>query len=392
MTGNILRSFVFCLAFQAVAAMTGQKAWSADAPPAGAASLEESYRNASSTTIEETYRNIRLVALPPRPGSTYELTIATTAQAIENLKKAIDLMLVKSKFTAEAVKTLQDNGRVVIVYSPDFRAARNGLFTLATFSPDYYKPSDPNRREFMVQLGRHLILYPTEEIAATMVHELVGHGVQHLKGWTSTIREIDLECNAELYRERFFQDIGIDKLNQDVVRFRKALEDHWCDDFKVYMKANAPAQVSLWDQKNPDVPKLLTIFERYTESLRKSGEADKAIAASRELQQRERDAVLKKAENGDAEAQYAMGQKYLKGFGVEQDHKQAAIWFYKSASQGYALAQTEMGLIYANGQGVGRNYDTALTWLNHAIASGDNRARPLADKVRELMAKTPAAR
>jgi tetratricopeptide (TPR) repeat protein len=392
MTGGILRSFVFCLAFLAVVAVTGQKASGAEVPAAGAASLEDNHRSASATPIEETYRGIRLVALPPRPGATYELTIATTAQAIENLKKAIDLMLVKSPFTAEAVKTLQDAGKVVIVYSPDFRAARNGLFTLATFSPDYFKPGDPKRREFMVQLGRHLILYPIQEIAATLVHELVGHGIQHLKGWTSTIREIDLECNAELYRERFFQDIGVDKLNEEIVKFRKALEEHWCDDFKIYMKANTPAQLALWDQKNPDVPKLLAFFERYTESLQKSGEAAKALAASRELQQREREAVLKKAEDGDAEAQYAMGQKYLKGFGVDQDHKQAAIWFYKSASQGYALAQTEMGLIYANGHGVERNYATALTWLNHAIEAGDNRAKPLAEKVRELLAKARPTR
>ncbi|MCD7798298.1 MAG: SEL1-like repeat protein, partial [Akkermansiaceae bacterium] len=40
---------------------------------------------------------------------------------------------------------------------------------------------------------------------------------------------------------------------------------------------------------------------------------------------------LRKAEQGDAEAQYELGVCYFKGEGVEKDEKEAVRWYRKAA-------------------------------------------------------------
>jgi tetratricopeptide (TPR) repeat protein len=48
---------------------------------------------------------------------------------------------------------------------------------------------------------------------------------------------------------------------------------------------------------------------------------------------------LSSAENGDAPAQFNLGQSYLQGIGVEKDMKEAEKWLERSASQGFVSAQ-----------------------------------------------------
>lgn len=47
----------------------------------------------------------------------------------------------------------------------------------------------------------------------------------------------------------------------------------------------------------------------------------------------------KAAEQGDAEAQYYLGDMYYKGEGTAADLKQALVWMEKAAEQGYELAK-----------------------------------------------------
>jgi len=66
------------------------------------------------------------------------------------------------------------------------------------------------------------------------------------------------------------------------------------------------------------------------------------------------------AEQGDAAAQYNLGQMYRFGKGVIQDYAEAVKWYRKAAEQGYALAQNNLGYMYANGEGVTQDYATAV--------------------------------
>ena len=58
------------------------------------------------------------------------------------------------------------------------------------------------------------------------------------------------------------------------------------------------------------------------------------------------------AEQGHAQAQYNLGNKYDNGQGVPQDYKEAVKWYRLAAEQGLAEAQYIMGLMHDKGTGV----------------------------------------
>ena len=81
-----------------------------------------------------------------------------------------------------------------------------------------------------------------------------------------------------------------------------------------------------------------------------------------------------KANQGDADAQLNLGNRYYNGEGVPQDYKQAVYWYTKAAEQGYASAQFNLGLMYGNGQGVPQDYKQAYIWFSLAAANGEENA------------------
>ncbi|EOY2213895.1 TPA: tetratricopeptide repeat protein [Salmonella enterica] len=74
----------------------------------------------------------------------------------------------------------------------------------------------------------------------------------------------------------------------------------------------------------------------------------------------ERDSTLYKlksaGENGDVEAQYALGLMYYYGEHVDVDYTQAKIWYEKAAAQNDSRAQVNRGEIYAHSMGVNQDY------------------------------------
>jgi TPR repeat protein len=112
------------------------------------------------------------------------------------------------------------------------------------------------------------------------------------------------------------------------------------------------------------------------------------------------------AKQGNAEAQFKVGEMYEKGIGVDRDGREAKYWITRAANQnhqtarfkllywdierkglnsknkvkveelntkanqGNAHAQYYLGKMYANGVGVKRNPDVAIDWLNKAALVG----------------------
>jgi hypothetical protein len=76
----------------------------------------------------------------------------------------------------------------------------------------------------------------------------------------------------------------------------------------------------------------------------------------------------KAAEQGDADAQYSLGILYDNGWGVPQDYEQAAFWYRKAAEQGNSNAQWWLGGLYYGGRGVPRDYAEAYFWYDLAAA------------------------
>jgi TPR repeat protein len=83
------------------------------------------------------------------------------------------------------------------------------------------------------------------------------------------------------------------------------------------------------------------------------------------------------AQQGNVEAQYAVGSMYTRGRGVSQDFAQAAKWLRKSADQGHDIAQDELGLMYEFGRGVPKDDAEAMRWFQKA--AGQNYAGGLYD-------------
>jgi hypothetical protein len=81
------------------------------------------------------------------------------------------------------------------------------------------------------------------------------------------------------------------------------------------------------------------------------------------------------AEQGDAEAQDALGFFYCIGAGVPLDYVQAATWFRNAAEQGNAEAQYHLGLSYYNGHGVPKDYAEAAFWWRKAAEQGEETAQ-----------------
>jgi TPR repeat protein len=132
--------------------------------------------------------------------------------------------------------------------------------------------------------------------------------------------------------------------------------------------------------------------------------------------------VLKKAINGDVDAQRELGNWYLNGLGVPKNYEEAMKWYRKaaaqgdvvaqdwlkqpepvispngnnlnnhpsnlppakpnnattdikalweSASNGDAKAQCKLGFCYYHGRGVSKNYKEAVDWFRKAAAQGD---------------------
>ena len=65
--------------------------------------------------------------------------------------------------------------------------------------------------------------------------------------------------------------------------------------------------------------------------------------------------IRQRAQQGDAIAQFVLGERYDSGEGVPQNQAKAVKWYRKAADQGYAAAQNNLGVAYEKGEGVPQN-------------------------------------
>ena len=68
------------------------------------------------------------------------------------------------------------------------------------------------------------------------------------------------------------------------------------------------------------------------------------------------------AAQGNAEAQFDLGELYADGVGVQQDYVVARQWWEKSAAQGFARSQFKLGWLYSEGVGVPQDHELARQW------------------------------
>jgi len=84
---------------------------------------------------------------------------------------------------------------------------------------------------------------------------------------------------------------------------------------------------------------------------------------------------LRLAEQGDADAQFALGVMYNEGEEVARNHAQAVRWFRRAAEQGHAEAQAGLGWMYGTGTGVSQDFVEAYKWFRLGAAQGSESAK-----------------
>ena len=75
-----------------------------------------------------------------------------------------------------------------------------------------------------------------------------------------------------------------------------------------------------------------------------------------------------------AYAQYYVGMMHLNGQGVEQDYKEAGVWFRKASEQSIPQAQFKLGSLYMKGQGLPQDYEFAYSWYRVASIHGHKKS------------------
>ena len=82
------------------------------------------------------------------------------------------------------------------------------------------------------------------------------------------------------------------------------------------------------------------------------------------------EALRMRADQGDVDAQVALGEMYSKGDRVARSYKEAVKWYRLAAEQGDQWAQYSLGDMYANGLGVSEDKVLAYMWSYVVISSG----------------------
>ncbi|MBT7488287.1 MAG: sel1 repeat family protein, partial [Rhodospirillales bacterium] len=317
------------------------------------------------------------LTVDPGDISDFDVNVMAEAPALKKIRTALDLIYNMSEFSRQKIELLKKAGRVLVVYNPRFpdRKKTAAQLLLAVFKPSYFrKPGakGPPKKDFLIIVSRLGIQWPVRELAAVLVHELVGHGIQHLRDRLKTMRPMDLECEAWMYQERAHQDLKLDKLKKDMVTFRVQLERVNCVGFRTYQRKNEPAEFKVWDNLNPDVDRLLISFERYLTHLRVTGETGRALKYRKDVKAAR---LAKLYAEGPPAAQFSIGMRYRQGIGEPRNDTVAAKWLKRAARQGHGEAKVELAKMFAKGEGVEKDQRAAKKLYYEAAKLGLKSAR-----------------
>lgn len=87
------------------------------------------------------------------------------------------------------------------------------------------------------------------------------------------------------------------------------------------------------------------------------------------------EALMALAEQGDADAQYALGCRYDSGDGTRKNLAEGFRWFEAAAKQGHVPASLAVGRAYLSGRGAKKSEQEAIPFLRHAADHGDAEAQ-----------------
>lgn len=157
------------------------------------------------------------------------------------------------------------------------------------------------------------------------------------------------------------------------------------DDNKTVMTAMLDKMPQLKAMYSPDDGNMqvlyfknaVAVFSSFTEA----PETIKLESCKKEYTKQERvKSLTEKAEQGDSDAQYQLGNCYYWGEGVKRDWQTSVYWFKKSAEQGNPHGEFYLGAAYYDGHGVTRNIGLAAHWLRKAADQGIKEAENMLNR------------
>ncbi|MDM8546154.1 tetratricopeptide repeat protein [Candidatus Venteria ishoeyi] len=108
-----------------------------------------------------------------------------------------------------------------------------------------------------------------------------------------------------------------------------------------------------------------SITPEYEEAVAKQGEVFEQMfpGVTREM-------IVKKAEQGDTEAEVLLGVSYMRGWFGSVNYDKAHEYYLRAAKKGHPKAQVNLAIMYGAGIGVTQNETIARDWVLKAAAQG----------------------
>lgn len=84
---------------------------------------------------------------------------------------------------------------------------------------------------------------------------------------------------------------------------------------------------------------------------------------------------IKKAKQGDLDAEYIMAKRYLSGDGVIKDYEKGLLLLIKSAKNDNIYSKLLLGKLYINGNIIRRDIDIAMNYVKDLAEEGNEEAQ-----------------
>ena len=220
------------------------------------------WSSAAAARVVETVHDGVIILFIEKPAADDPGAI-TSRQFFAKILESLEILRREAPDIYRKIKAL--HGRAVIKYDPDHpkdKFAEVGLAKFETRTGIKKYDSLPGKR-YVAVLGRFLNKYSAREVAGTIVHELIGHGRQYRENRLYDMRALDRECEARLLEIDAFQKLEFDKFSEQMISFRKLLENKYCYDYKQYTLKCQPELGKLWKLRHLPVAPLLKVFKPY---------------------------------------------------------------------------------------------------------------------------------
>lgn len=179
----------------------------------------------------------------------------------------------------------------------------------------------------------------------------------------------------------------IEKLSHDILSFVNEGKEWFRCDISIALRAIKKACVGekvYFEYPSVDDKKSEATLKAADSSKKAISKSTSVVKKSRinlelelDIKELETDELIRIADQGNADAQYELAQRYDSGNRTRKSLKDAFRYFLAAAEQGHTLAQLAVGKAYQQGRGTDKNVRQALDYLKIVAEKGNPEAQYL---------------